>query len=144
MPRYNASDFIDGTSLKIQISPKNGATFYVPGVKSIGYGTGNDGVKVKGDGRVYRGYTPGSIIVEDGSMELWVKELENWIALFDSEQDWADDIFDITISHRSKPGAEVLTKKLTGCKIKQCTRSHDFDSAENLTASISFQILSVD
>ena len=143
MPKFNTNDFLDGTSLTVKVTPKGGSTFEIVGIKSIGYGLSVDKTKGKGSGNKYRGYTPGIISAEDGSMELWVKELENWIDLSCGEDSFILKEFDITISYRSAPGAEVLTKKLKDCRIVNCTRSHDFDSAENLTATVNFSILSV-
>jgi hypothetical protein len=144
MPTYDTTDFLDGTSLTVKVHIKDGNTLDLTGLKSIGYGTSVEKTKVKGTLNKYRGYTPGILSADDGSMELWVKEIENWILEVGTEEEFLLKEFDVTIAHRSAPGREVVTKKLKNCRIVSVARSHDFDSAENLTGTVNFSILSVE
>lgn len=143
MPKYDVTDYLDGTTLEVQISIKNGPTFPITGLSSISYGTSVSFVKVKGVGNKHRGTTPGTISADDGSMELFLKDYENWVELAGGEDVFALKSFDVTITHRSGPGKEVLTKKLKDCRPIGTAKSHSFDSNENLVCTLNFSVLSV-
>lgn len=129
----------DGTTIDVAITDLRGS---ITGIESISYGTSLDAQKVKGSGQTYRGYTPGIIKAENGSMEIWVSELANWLDAVGGVYGFHNTTFDVTITYRTA-GMPLNTVVLQGCRAINVSNVHSFGTSDNLTCTVDFMVLDV-
>jgi hypothetical protein len=129
----------DGTTIDISITDVKGN---LVGVESVSYGHSLDVQKVKGTGQTYRGYTNGILNAENGSLTLWVSELNNWLESVGGVYPFHNLTFDVTITYRTV-GIPLQTVVLQGCRAINVSHNYSLNTSDNLTATVDFMVLDV-
>lgn len=110
------------------------------GVESIDYTHNLSTTKPKGVGQIANsGYTPGVINIDNGTMELWVIEVADWINAYGGVIGWYNHTFDLTITYRIK-GLPLQKVTLIGCRPLGCSAAASTGTSDNLTATVTFGI----
>jgi hypothetical protein len=114
------------------------------GIEAISYGARVERTVVKGSGQVQRGFTPGLLYFNNGTMTIWQSELNSWVDQVGGLEGFClHSDFDVTIQYRAQANVPLTKVELKGCRPVNVTSSHTFGSPENLTADVEFQITEI-
>lgn len=106
--------------------------------KSIGYGDGITRGKIDGNARMSLGYSDGSYMADDGTMELYLAEYDEMVDAFGGQ------IYtkSFTVSVAYVVGGKTRTDTLIGCRFKKREGSNAAGS-DALTRTLTFDVLYV-
>lgn len=135
----------DGTTATAEISLNdNSGNVKFTGIASVSWGLSSTPQKVWGTGQTPRDYTPGTLDVNDCSVELWLAEYENLVQVAGGEDNLRNKRFTLTLNYKptdSNIHSQLISKKFENCRFTNFDHSLTTGNSDNLTVACTFMCL---